>query len=162
MGEGDLFGDAHPLIVAEDPDVGEAFVAVGYGAIALAEADVVEAGGDDGVIADGVRDEESHADRGNRGSFFLVAGDHGVAVAEAAVGFDQLEIVAKKLAQFVPIVGELDFEPFLLELGYRLFGGGPAGVSGDFWCWGFFRRLRGRETGQEKTPQEKGENTPGE
>jgi len=157
-----LFGDADPLVVAEDPDIGEAFVAVRHGPVALAKADVVEASGDDGVIADGVGDEKRHADGGDGRRFFLVAGDHGVAVAEAAVGFNQLEIVAEELAQFVPVVGELDLEPFLLKLGYRFFGGCPSGVSGDLWRWRFFCTLSPDETGQAETAKEKWKNRSGE
>jgi hypothetical protein len=162
MGEGDLLGDADPLVVAENPDIGEAFVAVGDGAIALAEADVVEAGGDDGVIANGVGDEKRHADGGDRRSFFLVAGDHGVAVAQATVGFNQLEIVAEELAQSVPVVGELDPEPFLFKLGDRFFRSYPASISRGFWRWGFFSCLREAQAGQAETHQGKRENTPGE
>src|SRR5579859_7893883 len=105
VSERDLFGDADPLVVAEDPNIRETFVAVGGRAIALAEADVVEPSGDDRVVADGVGNEERHADCGDGRRFFLVAGNHGVAITEAAIGFNQLEIVAEKLAQFVPVVG---------------------------------------------------------
>jgi len=58
MRDGDLLGDTDPLVVAEDPHVGEAFIAVRDRAIALAEADVVESCGHDGVIADRVGDEK--------------------------------------------------------------------------------------------------------
>jgi len=50
MREGDLLGDADPLVVAEDPHIGEAFIAVRDRAIALAEADVVESCGHDGSL----------------------------------------------------------------------------------------------------------------
>ena len=55
LGESELFGDAEPLLVAADPNIGEAFIAVGDLAIFVFQGDVVEACSYHAVILDRMR-----------------------------------------------------------------------------------------------------------
>src|ERR1700756_4480695 len=81
-GRGGSVSRRRPTGVWKGPDVREALVAMRDGTVALAEADVVKSGGNDCVIADGVRDKKRHADRSDGRCFFLVASDHRVPVAQ--------------------------------------------------------------------------------
>src|SRR5579862_958765 len=127
FGQGYLFGYALPAAVAEDPGVDEALVAVDGGAIGALGGDVVEAAGDDGAGGNGVGDEHLHFEADHAGSFFLVAVNHGGAVAEAAVGIDDDEVVGNHFRELGPVTGLLDGEPLLLELGDGALGFGKAG-----------------------------------